>query len=693
LILRLNSRCLLILKLLAASEQPLAAVNIAKQLNISARMVRSSLAYAEGWLRDQHVDLLKVPGKGFSLPVSNETRKKLVRVLQEYDDPLPWLSATERKQVLLITLFYSEIPLQIKQLQQTVNLSRTTVLHLLESIEPWLREYDLELVRRPNYGFKINGDEVNWRKAVHTLLQESAGDAQLLALFTGARSVVDLSCLVRTALEDTLQKVWIRLDLPTIRLIISPIEHVFKEARSDQAFIIFFLYLAVVIHRNRSGKDVGKLPDPSRYQYSPQRLAEAMKIGAKVLELMGIRLSDAEISWLALQIQETGLMFGASLHSTEYGAKKTDISLKNTIDQFLTQASLSLHPSLPVDEDLVQNLAHLLEKMRNPGQWGQAAKNPLLREVKNQYPYFYSVARQGCPGLSEWIGRELSDDVIGDIAICLIASMERMRLLDRLTKKILVVCSAGVVTAWLLVSRLRAEFSNIVVVDVISVLELENRDHFEGIDFIVSTVPIRIKDIPSRQVNPLLGAEDIKRLKDLFENNGNRVSGSKQNLITDVHLSDLIIPVTIQLGIEAENWESVVEKAGSRLLDSGAIEPQFIQAMKKIIQEFGPYMVIWPGTVLLHAPPQGVRRLCMGLITLKKPVPFGHPKNDPVKLAIVLAAMDNRSHITALLELNELMRDGNAVASIKNTLHKSVILHWVRWYSTRTNLSQSIITK
>ena len=97
-------------------------------------------------------------------------------------------------------------------------------------------------------------------------------------------------------------------------------------------------------------------------------------------------------------------------------------------------------------------------------------------------------------------------------------------------------------------------------------------------------------------------------------------------------------------------------------------------------------MVIWPGAALLHAPPPGVRRLCMELINLREPIHFGHPDNDPVQIAVVLGAVDGRSHITALQELNQLMQDDKARSAIRDTLHKSVVLHWVSHYSNSTEL-------
>jgi transcriptional antiterminator/mannitol/fructose-specific phosphotransferase system IIA component (Ntr-type) len=684
--LRLNSRCLNILGLLVESEQPLAAGEIAGQLNISARMVRTSLASATGWLQDGQFILKKVPGVGFSIAGSEKERRRLARKIRDYDNPLAWLSSTERLQVLLLTLFFTDKPLQIKQLQHALNLSRTTTLHELKSTENWLREYRLELIRRSNYGCMITGDERAWRKAVISLLKESTDDAQLLTLCQGMKTLVDISSRKKTGLEDVLQKVWMLLDMTLIRALISPIEHNFEGALSDQTFINFFIYLAIAIYRNRIGKKISVFPEISKHPSSQHQLSEANKLSARAQTLLGIHLSEAEISWISLQIPETRPLLPVSLRVTARSIVDSDPTIQNAIEQFLNQASLSLHPSLNVDEDLIDNLTILLEDMLDSQHGGQDSKKPLLQEVKIKYPYFFSVARQSSRALADRIGRELNESEIGEIAICLIASMERMRLLDRSNRKVLVVCSAGVVTAWLLVSRLRAEFPDIEVVEVISALELENRNHFEGNDFIVSTIPLKIKDIPSCQVNPLLGVEDIKCLKKLFEKPRNFVSDNILNPLSTIHLSDLLRVDTIEVGVVAKTWHEVVEKAGAGLLEAGAIEPHFIRAMKNIIQEFGPYMVIWPGAVLLHAPPQGVKRLCMELITLREPVQFGHPKNDPVQVAVILGAVDNRSHITALLELNQLMQDEIAMSSIRNTFHKSAILHWVSRYSNSTIL-------
>jgi len=678
---RLNSRCLDILSVLVASEQPLAASDIARQLNISGRIVRSSLVPAEQWLQDRQISLRIDRGKGISLEGSEDARRNLAQIIRNYDQPLPCLSTSDRLFVVLLTLFFAEKPVQLKQLQHTLNLSRTTIIKIINTAENWLSDYRLKLIRRPNYGYEINGIEINYREAVTCLLQECAGDARLLALAQGTKTVVDISYRTKTGLEEALQKVWTKLDIAQINKLTTPIEHILEGSLSDQLFIKFFIYIAIMIYRYRNGNIIDTLPDLSKHPYQAKQFSNAQKIGLQAKKQFGFQIPETEISWIAMQIPEPNRLHPISNQPTAEINEINDSSVQKTIDRILAQASLSLHPSLSVDLDLIHNLSNYLETILGPHQRAQTSRNPLLPDVKSQYSYIYSVAGKCRNVLKEELERELSEAEVGDIAICLIAAMERLRLLDTLKKKILVVCSAGVVTAWLLVSRLRTEFPDAEVVDVISARELENRKNFDGIDFIVSTIPLKIKDIPSKQVNPLLSLDDCKDLKELFEKNENSTPENNSIIPSTIHLSDLVTSNTIELGVVAKNWQEVVDVSGATLLKAGSVEPIFIQAMKEIILEFGPYMVIWPGTVLLHAPPHGVRHLCMSLLNLRTPVSFGHPNHDPVQIAIVLGAVDNHSHITALQELNQLMQDKKARSAIQSTPHKSVVLHWVSRFS------------
>ncbi len=144
-------------------------------------------------------------------------------------------------------------------------------------------------------------------------------------------------------------------------------------------------------------------------------------------------------------------------------------------------------------------------------------------------------------------------------------------------------------------------------------------------------------------------------------------------------LADLLTERTVRVGVEANDWQEVVDIAGRLLLDDGSIEPSYIDAMREVIQSLGPYVVIAPGVALLHGRPQhGVKRICMSLVVLKTPVKFGHPENDPVTLAFALGGVDERSHLDALAQLATLLSDEEAASRLHSARSVEEVLEVVR---------------
>jgi mannitol/fructose-specific phosphotransferase system IIA component (Ntr-type) len=144
-------------------------------------------------------------------------------------------------------------------------------------------------------------------------------------------------------------------------------------------------------------------------------------------------------------------------------------------------------------------------------------------------------------------------------------------------------------------------------------------------------------------------------------------------------LADLLTERTVRVGVEARDWQEVVDIAGRLLLEDGSIEPSYIDAMREVIQSLGPYVVIAPGVALLHGRPQhGVKRICMSLVVLKTPVKFGHPENDPVTLAFALGGVDERSHLDALAQLATLLSDEDAASRLRSAQTVEEVLEIIR---------------
>lgn len=117
-------------------------------------------------------------------------------------------------------------------------------------------------------------------------------------------------------------------------------------------------------------------------------------------------------------------------------------------------------------------------------------------------------------------------------------------------------------------------------------------------------------------------------------------------------LSDLLKEKHILRNAHVPDWETAIRCSGELLVNSGSVEPSYVDKMVEISKEAGPYIVIVPGVALAHArPTDGVNELALSLVTLAEPVCFGNADNDPVRVVISLAAADSVSHLDVLRNL------------------------------------------
>jgi PTS system ascorbate-specific IIA component len=121
----------------------------------------------------------------------------------------------------------------------------------------------------------------------------------------------------------------------------------------------------------------------------------------------------------------------------------------------------------------------------------------------------------------------------------------------------------------------------------------------------------------------------------------------------------------IVLGADAADWRAAVRAAGAALTAVGSAREGYSDEMIRMIDEHGPYVVIAPGLALAHARP-GPDVLADGLavVTLKQPVPFGHPHNDPVRVVLGLAILRVESHLASVAAIANVFNDSDAVGAL-----------------------------
>ena len=131
-------------------------------------------------------------------------------------------------------------------------------------------------------------------------------------------------------------------------------------------------------------------------------------------------------------------------------------------------------------------------------------------------------------------------------------------------------------------------------------------------------------------------------------------------------LADLLPEEAILLDSEAADWQAAIRRAGELLEQTGVADERYTAAMIDTVAEHGPYIVLSPGFALAHArPDSSVVRTGLSWVRLAEPVSFGHPENDPVRLVVALAAVDDAAHTSAMAELAGVLADAHQQAQLE----------------------------
>jgi PTS system ascorbate-specific IIA component len=109
---------------------------------------------------------------------------------------------------------------------------------------------------------------------------------------------------------------------------------------------------------------------------------------------------------------------------------------------------------------------------------------------------------------------------------------------------------------------------------------------------------------------------------------------------------DFISKENVVLNHDFACWQDAILFAGNLLISSGCISQAYRDDMIKVVEEYGPYIVIMPGIALAHARPNGnVFVNQIALVSMPKGVDFGNTKNDPVHFLFAIAARTDKEHM------------------------------------------------
>lgn len=159
----LHGRLRDILRLLMAAETPVTSSFFAAQLNVTTRTVRNDIKELQSVLSGYGAYVQSVRGSGYKLRIHDEqTFRTLLQDMFQQKKSLPVLPE-ERMAYLMKRLLLTEHYLKLDELAEELFISKSTLQTDLKEVKKRLLPYRIVMETRPNYGFKLRGDEVQMR--------------------------------------------------------------------------------------------------------------------------------------------------------------------------------------------------------------------------------------------------------------------------------------------------------------------------------------------------------------------------------------------------------------------------------------------------------------------------------------------------------------------------------------------------
>jgi mannitol operon transcriptional antiterminator len=647
-----------ILEELLGSPRHLSAAEVASALGLTPRMVRYRVNQLRHTLAGVGLVFETTPHLGIRVIATERTRALALQEVQRAGHQAFGLGKRWRVEEILCRLLLARRPLVAKELASSLGVSRTTVLGDMARVEGILHEVGLCLTRRSRTGFEVRGEERGIREALVDLVIGPHEERAPLILRCAAEGKHPEFAADR-ALAPSVSDLLGRVDLAFADRLVNQAQRRLGIRYTDRAYASLVVHLAIQLDRVKSGSVEGVAAEALEAMRRQREFQAAEWIVTEMGQHLGMAMPVGEIAYACLQLachrisMPKGDLFPAS------GADALDDISVRAAEQMASVAAKYLHPSLQVDDLLQRSLAAHLRATINRMRWGLPIRNPLLAEIQAENPHVYEVARACAALLEAMVPGVVPDAEVGFICMHLAAGLRRHLPPRGLRRKVMVVCGEGIATAWMLVSRLAAEFPAVEVSEILSAQDLQVRSSYGDVDGIISTIQIERCPIPMVVVSPMLTWSDRRKVSEVL---GLAVTGSGDRPLApregSQDLERLLGCEKLQVGVTAADWREVVEKSCWPLIRDGCVEERYVGAVKELIERYGPFMVLMPGVALLHAhPDDGVRELCLAVTTLRVPVAFGHETNDPVRVTVVVGAVDSHSHIHALRQLVGILED------------------------------------
>ena len=641
--------------ILLKSEEALSTEEIARDLKVSVKTIRNDLKKLEDYCGKEGLTILKKSGVGVVIQGPEANKRILLTKLSRPKNQTAIYSTEGRHKYIIRRIVMEQQTTTVANLAEEMYVTVSTVYKDLKNVEDFLSAYDLKIIKGQDHILRLQGDEQKYRMAIANMIFEKKNELATIEAVSNKESRIEYH--IRSQLQELID-----LDYNHLESAIHNLEEALGFQFSQEAFISMIIHIAIAIKRIMAGKDILLDQETLANLVETKEYALAVELGKDLGSFYEIRMPEQEIGYITLHILGSKAggesLVNQSNPQVDIGQLK-EMSLASEIaKRMIATASDVLGVDLAEDDILERGLALHLRPTINRLKYGLTLRNPILENIKNQYPDIFGVAWIAGKILQKYTDTTVPESEIGYIALHIGAALERVR--GKI--KTLVICHSGIGTSQLLSARLRRTFKELEIIGITSSIRIED-ELLNQADIILTTVPVRLEtEKPIFRINPLFGAEDVKKVEWVInqEIRRNRQK-SLQSMDQELFVRNKIF----------EDRRQLIDELCLSLFERDYIYPGFKES---VLEREKIYPTeIGRGLVIPHGDPGLVKKSCLSVTVLKNRMKW---ETEYVEVIIfVLLSDDDLKYAKRIFSnLSEVMEDEKFLETLKGPRDQAMLL-------------------
>jgi mannitol operon transcriptional antiterminator len=695
----LDKRRAHLLSIIQHSADPVPAKDLVARMNLSQRTIYYDLDQINSWLRTQKLGTIDSKhGQGLFLPP--ESKSKLMLMQDEsFEDWQYQLSKPEREVLLKAKILLEEQDATMKSFMDLTSMSRGTIAKVIKEIKQEFQEAGLGLYYKKGSGYRLRGSEDAKRTMLSTILATIFSHQDWQNVRNEVYKMIHPEAATWSSETDQRR---------VVREILFEAERDMKLTLTDEMVEILSLQILMIMKRIELNEFIQVPGAEKQVLKQTEAYKAAMHITKKLEAYKGVIFPEDEICFITMNLLGSKVQHDNFDHYTEQELSGLRKVVRNMIDDFQLYSCVVFDDRRGLEENLISHIKPTYYRLK----YGLHIVNDLAGSIQQTYPDIFHLTKRVMRHLELYVGKRVPEEEAAYITLHFGGWLSKEEKTVETKFRALIVCENGIGTSNMLRTQLENLIAGLNVTATISMREYQTKEHMA--DVIFSTNYIKAKDIPVIHVPAILTNVEkervMQRMNELFDSNApgkvmtdhlievikrhaaihqedelkhelGRFLKQKTPQIKELRkpmLNELLTDATIQLKDRVKDWEEAIETAAQPLIDQHSIKPSYVEAMIENVKDLGPYIVIAPGIAIPHARPEtGVEELGMSFLRLKEAVSFSEKEKHRAQLIIVLAAIDNQTHLKALAQLTELLSNEENVEKLISADDPSTVIELI----------------